>query len=255
MNMHTLALMAALALTVASCKRDEEEDPTPTPTPNPTTGTVNMSFTFLNGTDPYDINTTVQDGAGHNVRFNTLKFYASDFHLSDDLDAEVAEFHETVLLVDASATSNEFPLGTMSPAHVHEAHISLGLDSELNHADPTLAEYPLNVPGMHWDWNPAAGYKFLVMEGHVDGNSDGDFDDAEDLAITYHCATDALLRETHVHIHADVDAGTTVTMQASVDVAKIISGLDFLGTPMAMGGDPAGITAMDSLAVAIGEME
>ena len=253
MNMHKLALMASLSLTIASCKRDEEEDPAPAP--NPTTGTVNIAFTFQNGVDPYDINTTVQDGAGHNVRLSALKFYTSDFHLADDVGAEVAEFHETVLLVDASATSNEFALGAITPGHVHEAHISLGLDSELNHADPTVAEYPLNIPGMHWDWNPAAGYKFLVMEGHVDGNNDGDFDDAEDLAITYHCATDALLRETHVHIHADVNAGTTVTMQATVDVAKIISGLDFLGTPVAMGGEPGNITAMDSLVVAIDEVE
>lgn len=253
MNYSKLALMALLAVSLASCKRDDDEDPAPTPTPA-TTGTVKISFTFMNGSAPYDINTTVQDGAGHNVRFSDLKFYTSDFHLTDDADVEVAEFHEVVLLADASATTNEFTLGTMSPAHVHEAHISLGLDATLNHADPTLAEYPLNVPGMHWSWNPAAGYKFLLMEGHVDGNNDGDFEDAEDVAITYHCATDALLRESHVHIHADVTAGSTVTMAAGVDVAKIISGLDFLTTPMAMGGEPANITAMDSLAVAIDEL-
>ena len=253
MNTSKLALLALLALTFDSCKKDDEEDPASTPPPA-TTGTVKLSFTFMNGSAPYDINTTIQDGAGHDVRLSDLKFYASDFHLMDDADVEVAEYHDVVLLADASATTNEFTLGTISPAHVHEAHISLGLSTELNHADPTLAEYPLNVAGMHWSWNPSAGYKFLLIEGHVDGNSDGDFEDSEDLAITYHCATDALLREAHVHIHADVAAGSTVTMAAKVDVAKIISGLDFLTTPMAMGGEPANITAMDSLAVAIDEL-
>lgn len=251
MTFPKLALLAVLALSLASCKRDEDDDTPPTTTPM--TGTIKLSFTFMNGPVPYDLNMTVQDGAGHNVRLSDLKFYASDFHLTDDADVQVAEFHETVVLADASASSNEFTLGTMPAAHVHEAHISLGLDTELNHADPTLAEYPLNVPGMHWSWNPAAGYKFLLMEGHVDGNNDGDFDDAEDLGITYHCATDALLRETHVHIHADVTAGGTVTMEAGVDVAKLISGLDFLTTPMAMGAEPANVTAMDSLVVAIDE--
>ncbi|MBK8498575.1 MAG: hypothetical protein IPL52_07090 [Flavobacteriales bacterium] len=253
MQYSKLALMTLLALSMASCKRDDEEDDTTTPTPVGT-GTVKLSFTFMNGASPYDINTTVQDGAGHDVRFSTLKFYASDFHLTDDADVEVAEFHETVVLVDASASSNLFTLGAMSPSHVHEAHITLGLDATLNHADPTLAEYPLNLPDMHWSWNPAAGYKFLVLEGHVDGNGDSDFDDVEDLPITYHCATDALLRETHVHIHADVDAGATVTMQAKVDVAHLISGLDFLNMNLAMGGTAANITAMDSLVTAIDEL-
>lgn len=246
------ALMAVLVLSLAACKRDKEDEPEPTPTP--TTGTVKVSFTFMNGSAPYGISTIVQDGAGHNVRLSTLKFYASDFHLTDDAHVEVAEFHGTVVLADASAPSNEFTLGTMPPSHVHGAHISLGLESGLNHADPTQAAYPLNVPDMHWSWNPAAGYKFLNMEGHVDGNNDGDFDDPEDAAITYHCATDALLREAQVHIHAHVEAGGTATLNARVDVAKIISGLDLLATPMAMGAQPANVTAMDSLAAAIKEM-
>lgn len=251
MQFSHLALIALTAISIASCKRDDEDDDSGHDH-GTGTGTVAISFTFLNGAAPYTINTTVQDGAGHNVRFSALKFYASDFHLSDDSGAEVAAFSNKVVLVDAS-TTNVLTLGDMS-GHVHEAHMSLGLNSTLNHADPTLAAAPLNDPTMHWSWNPAAGYIFLNMEGHVDGNNDGDFDDVEDLPITYHCATDALLREAHVHIHADVSAGATVTMQARVDVAQLISGLDFLAMPDAMGGTPANITAMDSLVTAIDEL-
>jgi len=245
-----LALMAFISLTLVACKKDKEPDPDP----DPTTGTIALSVTFMSGTNAYTLDSILIDGAGRKIRLSALKFYASDFHLVNDAAVTVGEFHEAVVLVDASATSNLFTLGTMSPGHVHEAHIALGLDSTLNHADPTLADYPLNVPGMHWSWNPAAGYKFLMMVGKVDGNGDGDFDDTEDLDIAYDCATDALLRETHVHIHAGLVAGGTVTMAAKVDVAKLISGLDFLTTPVAMGGEPANITAMDSLAVAVDEL-
>ena len=84
------------------------------------------------------------------------------------------------------------------------AHFALGLESTVNHADPTLAEYPLNVPDMHWSWNPAAGYKFLLIEGKVDGNNDGDFDDAEDVDVTYHCATDPMYREDQLMVMLDI---------------------------------------------------
>lgn len=251
MNYSKWAIAAALTLTFVACKKDKDEDDTPTP--SVTTGTIKANFTFMNGSSAFNMNDVVMDGAGHNVQFSLLKFYMSDFHLVDDADNTVGEFHETVILLDAS-TTNEFTLGSMSPGHVHEAHVALGLDSATNHADFTMAESPLNNADMYWFWSPAQGYKFLAMEGKVDGNGDGDFVDPEDVSFLYHCATDALLRETHIHVHQDVTAGSTVTMQATVDVARVISGLDLLAVPDAMGDTPANVTAMDSLAVSVDGM-
>lgn len=257
MSFKNLTLLALLAIVATSCKKDDEAPPS-----NPggggsttTQGTVRLEFTFVHGEDAFALGQTYQDGAGNNVRFSKLKFYVSDIHLSDDSGTEVAEFHDTYLLVDASATTNLFTLGMIDPVHVHEAHLALGLESAVNHADPLTAEAPLNDPDMHWSWNPTQGYKFLNMEGKVDGNADGDFDDAEDVEFTYHCATDDLLRETHVHIHAEVPAGGTETMPAQVDVGVLISGLDMLANPMAMGGGAENVIAMDSLVTAISEHE
>ncbi len=252
MNIRHLAIIAIIPSILIACKKDAETPPAPTPTP-PTTGTVRISFEFVNGEDHFDMDHTYHDGAGNAVRFSTLKFYVSNISLSDDADNEVGHFEHAYLLVDGGAAENLFTLGTIPAAHVHEAHIHIGLESAVNHADPLTAEYPLNIPDMHWSWNPTAGYKFLNMEGHVDGNGDGDFDDAEDVAFTYHCATDALLRETHVHIHANVNAGATATMEAKVDVGVLLSGLDLMANPMAMGGGANNVTAMDSLVSAISE--
>lgn len=249
MNYSKWAVAAALTLTFVACKKDKDEEDAPTP--SVTTGTIKANFTFMNGSSAFNMNDAVMDGAGHNVQFSLLKFYMSDFHLVDDADNTVGEFHETVILLDAS-TTNEFTLGSMSPGHVHEAHVALGLDSAVNHADFATAESPMNHADMYL--NAADGYVFLAMEGLVDGNGDGDFVDAEDVTFTYRCATDALLREAHFHVHQDVTAGSTVTMQAMVDVAKVISGLDLLTVPDAMGATPANVTAMDSLAVSIDGM-
>ena len=188
------------------------------------------------------------------IRFDKVKFYASNIHLLDEAAAEVGHFHDAYLLVDASSASNIFTLGNMNPGHVHEAEFTLGLDSATNHADPTLAAAPLNIPEMHWSWNPTAGYKFLNMEGHVDTNGDGDFDDANDGVFTYHCATDAMARTAMLHIHADVSAGSTATLNAKVDMAVVLQSLNLVTNSVAMGGGPANAAAMNALVTAIGEM-
>ncbi len=254
MNLSKLGLLAMIALALAACKKDEEETPAPSPTPAPTTGTVKLGFSFTHGANAFDLSNTYQDGAGNNIRFDKVKFYVSNFRLSDDLGNEVAHLHDTYLLVDASATTNVFTLGSIAPAHVHEVEFLLGIDSLTNHANPLNAVAPLNIPEMHWSWNPTAGYKFLNMEGHVDTNGDGDFDDATDGVFTYHCATDAMARMAMVHAHHDVTAGGSATVMATVNMAAVLQSLDLVTNAVAMGGGPANAAAMDALANAISGM-
>lgn len=214
---------------------------------------MSTRLNFMHGANAFDINAIYSDGMGHAIQFTTLRFYASDFHMEDDGGATVAEFHDKVVLFDGATPTASFELGTMNAGHIHEVHFNLGLESAVNHADPTTAAYPLNIPGMHWSWNPAAGYKFLNMEGHVDGNGDGDFDDSADLTFTYHCATDALLSEDHFHFHQDVGGGA-VTVAGKLDVAVLLMGLDLLTNNVAMGGGPNNVQAMSNLVTAITEL-
>lgn len=248
MNTSKLALMAIAALSLAACKKDKDDDDDDD---HDHTATIQARFDFVHGSNAFDMNAAYTDGAGHAIKFSTLKFYASDFVLMDDAMNVVASYANTAVLADAANTVAQ-TIGTMGHGHIHEVHFNLGLNSTVNHADPTTAAYPLNIPGMHWSWNPAAGYKFLNMEGHVDGNGDGDFDDAEDVPFTYHCATDALLSEHHVHFHQDVDGGTVVIV-AKVNVALLMVGLDLLTNSMAMGGGPNNQAAMSNLVAAISE--
>jgi hypothetical protein len=251
MNTKHLAFGALIALALVSCKKDDELPPTSTPSTPGTTGTVKMSFEFVNGQQAFDMSANYVDGANHQVRFSAIKFYVSDIHLEDMGGSTVGDFHDTYLLVDASAPSNEFTLGSVPEGHIHMAHFALGLESAVNHADPTVAEFPLNVPDMHWSWNPTAGYKFLLIEGKVDGNGDGDFDDPEDKNVTYHCATDPMFRQDELMAMLDVSVGSTVTIPAKVDVGTLISGLDLLADSIAMGGGAPNAAAMDGLVSAI----
>lgn len=245
-----LAWAALLAIGIIGCKKEENA---PDDHMLAEEASVTMRFNLRHGLNSFDINQDYTDGFGHAVRFTTLKFYASDFVLQDDAGGTMADFTGKAMLIDGINPSSAYTIGNMRHGHIHQVHFNLGLDSATNHADPTMAPYPLNIPGMHWSWNPAAGYKFLNMEGHVDGNGDGDYDDVDDKVFTYHCATDALLREDHVHFHADVHSGS-VTVEAKVDVAILLMGLDLLTNSVAMGGGLANVMAMDNLSAAIDEL-
>jgi len=246
----TLAALAASSALFVACKKDPVE-PTPV-TPAVTTSEVKIQFNFLHFGTPFDMTETYFDMENHNIRFTDLRFYASHIELTNDVDVQVAEFPNSHMLVNAaaSASDNLFSLGTMSsPAHVHEAHIQLGLDYDDNHSDPTVEPYPLNVADMMWSWTNVR--KFLRMEGYVDMDNNGSFEAGVDSSFAYHCVGDALVRDTHAHVHQDVVAGTPITIQVNVELATLLSNMDLLGNPTAHGEGALNIMAMDSLAASI----
>jgi len=256
MNNRILFPLLAL-LTLAACKKDKPADPAPAP-PGSSSATVRLALEFVNGDQPFNMNGTINDGQGNPIRITTLKYYMSAIHLTDDDGAMVAEYPSNVLLVDAES-DNTFTLGSVNPGHIHQAHFTLGLANELNYADPTAAEHPLNIPGMHWSWNTNAGYKFLNLEGYVDVNENGVFDEGTDIAFTYHCAQNQtqaaenpVIRSAHIMAHSDVVAGATLTIEARLDMTTLLNGVDLAATPVAMGNGPGNQLLMDNLVNAIG---
>ncbi|MCB9170081.1 MAG: hypothetical protein H6594_07005 [Flavobacteriales bacterium] len=225
-NLRSWGLVALMTLAVTACKKDEPEETGPDCSLNHY-GTVKINFDLLNGTSAYTLSDQLTDSAGHACVFDKVRFYVSGIHLADDGGNEVAHFEDKVLLVDAANSSNDYTLGNVGSQHIHMVTFDLGLDSVTNHADPTTAEAPLNDPDMHWAWNPAAGYKFLVLEGRVDDDGDGVVD-ADDPTFVYHVATDPLLRGDEVHVHQDLGDCQTLTMMVGVDVAQLAAVTDML---------------------------
>jgi hypothetical protein len=185
-----------------------------------------------------------------------VKFYVSNVHLTDHEDNVLGHFEDTYILVDAANADNTFTLGSLAPAEVHHAEITLGLAPEVNNIDPSTVGAPLNDADMMWNWSTSDGRMFLKMEGRVDGNGDGDVDDVDDMAFTYHCLNlnNDLLREIEVHVHADVTAGAAATLHTKVDLGVLVSGLNLLNHPDASDGGAQCVLAMDSLATSISEL-
>lgn len=256
MQFSKLALAAFATLALVACKKDDPAPIPPAPAP-PTQGSVSLSVEFTKGMMPFDFNAAHTDGAGNTIRFTTLKFYLSGAHLMDDDMSTVAEFNSTYMLVDAAAASNTFTLGSVDAGHIHELHLTMGLDSATNYADPLTAAFPLNIPGMHWSWNPNAGYKFMNLEGYVDVNDNGVLDTGIDTPFQYHCAqnlsqgvTAPVLRQDDVHVHSDLVAGAALTIETKVDVIALLNGVDLLATPVAMGNGAGNQLLMNNLVTA-----
>ncbi len=247
-NTKIAVMLTALAVSIAACKKDDDE-PAATPTPAPTTATFKIEYGFHWGVGDFDLANTYTDGNGHAIRFTSVRFYFGEPHLAN-AGTEVAHFHETYFLADASTPEGEFNVGSINPGSFDELELVIGLDSATNHGDPTLAEEPLNDPGMHWSWNPAAGYKFLLLEGRVDDDGDGVVD-AGDPEFMYHCATDDALREAALPFTGSVAAGGTLAPHLEVLMDQLVIGVDMLATPTGMGYDAVNAQLMDNLAAGL----
>jgi hypothetical protein len=152
---------------------------------------------------------------GVDVKFDTFKFFMSDFMLHDD-DENMQMMPNKVLLIDAETHTAD--LGAIDFDHIHEMRFTLGLSETLNESDPTVADAPLNDFGMHWSW--ASGYKFIRIDGQRDHDGDGEFD-----AFSIHVGSDELARNIWLDVHQDVIDGE-LEAHVHVDYMEFLSTVD-----------------------------
>lgn len=109
-----------------------------------------------------------------------FRFYVSDVALIDasgkaiplNLEQDGKWQYQNVALLDfedkSGACSNGTTetrtqvVGTIPPGDYQGLQFTLGIPSELNHADATLASSPLNLTALWWNWR--GGYKFLRVD-------------------------------------------------------------------------------------------
>lgn len=174
-----------LLVLLVACKKETPQPPVVNPTPTDEL-TVNV-FPFYSG-DTLHLDSTYQTPEGYDFQFTDLKFYVS--HLKNGTDTLVR-----AALFDYREKGNLFFQVPKTPTNFSSLDGFLGVESALNHADPTAFanEDPLhivNAGGMHWGWNP--GYIFVKVEIRVDTISDG-IPLFDHLAV-YHVGTDAFIQ-------------------------------------------------------------
>ncbi len=227
MTIKELAVLTAIMLTLAACKKDE--DP-PTPTPAATTAEVKLALTFVNGATTFDPSAPFIDAHGRSVHITKLRFFLYGTVATNDEGDTVADLRDKILLADVLAASNTFTLGSMAPGHVHQVGLSLGLDESSSYGfpDQTTAPAPLNDVDMTWSWNVAMGRIFVKLEGFVDTNGNNIMDGDE--GFQYHgIGPDMVPVQWSGLHHADVVAGTPWTIGLQLDVNTLVSELGLAG--------------------------
>lgn len=233
-------------VTITSCKKptDQVDDPV-------VEVKNKISLHFMNKwgmNDDFAYN-TVYDINGVNVKFTDFRYYLSNFEMHDDADNPVA-IEGKVLLVDAGSTEH-VELGEVSKdfTHIHEMHFMFGLDTITNHIDPVTAPAPLNDASMHWTWAPEQGYKFMLIEGQMDPDGDGTY---EDFAI--HLATDNLSRSISKEVHKDIE-NNSIMLMTMVNYQMLFTDVDFTNLTGTHGDHPLTNGIADKVGMAINIME
>lgn len=200
-------------------------------------GSVAVTFKANYGGETFMVN-EVYDYNGTQIRIQTLQFYVSEMSLgSEDNDAEVDEIQfldfndlTTTTLAEEGIVvgSNNVPVGAYPGINM-----GIGVLPEYNVQKPDLfaSTHPLSNTATYWaDWN---SYIFLKLEGSMDTDGDGMFDDVN---FVYHVGSD----ETYEGIEIDQNLSLTVdeNMELTVllDVEKLFvrdgSYLDIAASPM-----------------------
>jgi hypothetical protein len=142
------------------------------------------------GSSDLQLDQMVHTSEGYAIKFTDIRFYLTTLENGSGkqfTQAALFDYKENgIELCKARGRPSDFPnLGGY-----------FGVDSKLNHNDPTLFEItnPLNIliaNDMHWDWNP--GYIFVKIEAKVDTLIDGiqNFNHF----VVFHVGADDLLQQ------------------------------------------------------------
>jgi len=181
-NLLTL-LTGLIVIGLTSCK----DDPVKT-VPDPLEELkVTVQPTF--GTADLQLDQTVFTSEGYAIQFTDIRFYLTILKNASGKQLTQAA------LFDYRNNGINFFRAPGKPADFASLSGYLGVDSTLNHDDPTAFETtnPLNIliaNDMHWDWNP--GYIFLKIEAKVDTLADGI--DNFNHYVVFHVGADAWLQ-------------------------------------------------------------
>jgi len=215
-------IWVALPLLFVACDADDDGN---APLPAPVPAALRVTFTHTwNGT-PLNAGTRYTLDNGDEVALSGAAILLDEFALAG-ISTELNQYGFIVKAFDAPNAVYTLA-DTAGPGTGSQLSFFVGPDSITNHQDPlALAQDdPLNDPSMHWGWNPAAGYKFLVAEGNVFSNAG-----ADTTYFGYQFATDAA--RTAVTLNEDIavllngNSDNEVVITVAVDWAKFFAGVD-----------------------------
>lgn len=170
---------------------------------------------FVGGV-PYAQNQTHDNPDFSPLYFDRIEYYLSRVKLVHDGGQEKLLSNQW-LLINAD-DDTVYSLGIHNMVQVEAIQFGLGVESSVNHNDPSLyaADHPLahQMPSMHWGWT--SGYRFLVLEGNAEGG----------FEIGIHALGDDLYDSTSVTLNS-LTINDTLFIDVYADYIQAFNGIDY----------------------------
>lgn len=177
---------------------------------------VYFKINHLMGKKPFEFGMVGYNNIQQPFSFSRLDYYISNITLYHD-NGQSTLAKDVFLLIRKNGEINQ-KLGDFNIGTLDSISFNIGIDTTLNHGDPTLwpADHPLSPkdPDMHWGW--AAGYKFVVLEGK-NGEDNLDFE--------MHAFGDAILSKAVIPAKGKI-SDNKLEIVLDADYEKIMTGVE-----------------------------
>ncbi len=210
-------LFSILLLNLQSCGPDD-----PPVVPTVENGNLAISFSSVFGTEipNYSSNEFVTS-AKDTIKPSKFKFILSNIKLvkSDNTEQSFKDVYGYISFADNKTTLS---LANVEAGTYVGLKFTLGLDSAINHGDPTqwASNHPLNpaINDLHWGW--AGGYIFMAHEGSFKNNGIDD-------AYTFHIATEQFINEINIPLTTPIVKTQFAegVLNIKTDLAKYFDGV------------------------------
>lgn len=188
-------------------------------------GDVNLKFKAFFGDDPLVMNQVYTYVDGTPIKFSKFQFYISNISLGQEtggikeaVEVDLIDFTDstdpTMAAEGISMIGPDIPVGDYSVIN-----FGVGVAADLNRTKP--ADYgnthPLSETAHYWSgWE---SYIFTKIEGKLDLNGDGVFDDK---SIVYHLGGDNAFRDAAFAKAFTVSEDATTTVNLDIDLNKLL---------------------------------
>jgi len=189
--------------------------------------TVDLTVTFKGtfGDDPlqmYEGEYAYEDNT--NIRLQLFQFYVSNLYLESLeksapdsmplIDIELVSFLDMISMEDAQRgveiTIPDVPVGTYN-----ELYMGLGVSPDYNATQPGDYTPPHPLDDHYWSW--ARGYVFAKVEGNVDYDRDGTYDEK----LTFHLGENDYYRTLHIEEPIVIGPSNT-SLTFTVDLERVL---------------------------------
>jgi len=198
---------------------------TPLPPDPPAVSGVNLSFSSTFAGTPISFNKDFYTkGNSEDIMFTNWGLILSEVSLVREDDSRVL-LGDGYLWVDFKSGRTSFDYDQSIPAGNYKAvHVKLGLDSAINHGDPTQwpAGHPLNgfVSGLHWGWS--GGYIFQAIDGNWRNTGE-----TKTSGFSFHDATLPMVREFEWMFPSTIELGTNgAEVEVEFKAEKLFDGVN-----------------------------